>query len=99
MSTPYANIGIATAQIALSTTATKVGSGASGVPLAFRLLWRGLVNDTTVQAYLGPVSVTSATGYPMQTGIPEERAYGPGVDIYCILAAGTSTIYVEESAG
>jgi len=99
VTTPYANTAIATAQIALSTTAAKVGSGAAGVPLALRLLWRGLVNDPAAVAYLGPIGVTSATGYPMQTGIPEERAYGPGVDIYCVLAAGTSTIYVEESSG
>jgi hypothetical protein len=98
MTTPYANTAVATNQISLAAnTATKVGSGASGVPLASRLLWRGVSNDTNTQVYLGPLGVTTSTGYPMQAGIPEERALGPAVDLYAISAAAT-VLYVEEES-
>jgi hypothetical protein len=75
-----------------------MGSGASGVPLASRLYWRGISLDPQAQVYLGPLGVTVSTGYPMQVGIPEERPYGPAIDIYAVSATAT-TLYVEEVSG
>jgi hypothetical protein len=100
VTTPYANTAIATKQIALTGggAAVKVGSGAAGVPLASRLLWRGEVLDPNAKVYIGSSAVTTATGFPMQAGIPELRAYGPAVDIYAISDLSV-TIYVEEASG
>jgi hypothetical protein len=99
VTTPYANTAIQTAQVALTAgVAVKVGSGASGAPLALRLYWRGISLDTQAQVCLGPLGVTTATGYPMQVGIPEERPYGPAIDIYAICATAT-TLFVEEVSG
>jgi hypothetical protein len=98
VTTPYANTAVQTNQIPLpANTATKVGSGAAGVPLASRLLWSGMVVDTAANVQLGDSTVTLLKGFPMQAGIPELRAYGPSIDIWAI-SDKTTVIYVEEAS-
>lgn len=97
MTTPYANSAVKAAQITLAAaTATKLGSGASGVPLANRLLVRVLNPDASQTLYLGDSSTTDATGWQVAPGDQTDWIpMGPGIDLYGYFINGGTAAIME----
>lgn len=91
------NGSIAVAAISVGTTATKLGTGASGAPLANRKRIR-VQNLGSVVVYLGPSGVTSSSGLRLAAGGNDEIELGPGVDLYGRTASGTADVRVMEFA-
>lgn len=96
----YANIAGATKKFVLSGTPQKVGTGASGVPLANRLLWRGRCDDVDnlVEIAYAAADLVDGNGFTLLSGIPELRADGPAIDIWAWAITGSPSLLVSEEA-
>lgn len=91
------NAGLDEAAISVGTTATKLGTGTSGAPLASRRFLY-LTNNGSVAVTLGGSGVVAGSGPVLEPGGTAQFPLGPDVDLYGRVASGTCDVGVLELA-